>query len=656
MEDIYLKHIINTYQISGKSTESFIKTFLNKLCNTITVNSNDYLKRFSKFQNEIHTLLRVAYYVIENSNDTNKIKQWNKIIEAIENFNTRLKNVQDIKNIIRKQNPQGPNEQSYYSELVEYFGIEKKNQNENINKLKNIINNNKNKLEEFKQSDTLVKLNKGIVEDLNRLNARVCCIDSNGETIFSNEIKSNYQTYHLLVNLDNIEFFTKYLKPKYSQYILSILYSANREYCLNYLYYHINNLSYLVKTKTYVSEPHVVWIKSIMNIGKTFQNEFGEYINKVVDYCNVQDKELTYETFEYRLNEMMSITDLIIDSNCYETNKRIMRLLCSAFDIGLTTKYDRIKNIEYYNIKTNRVVNGQTNTNYTLMIKYNNSIEPDYVFIEPIKQIILTIPKCYTTNNSYTNKIIPSFDKFIYAFSDCLFDTISPNDYFVQNTSNKTFQLTFDRFCYMICYDNIGFIFTKKGREELLLKRYLSTHKAYEYLTTIMNLIFESTLLNQEYMDGVLTKIKTISSSIKSESIRTENIIEILPSRFKEIYSCYFNYCDKMQLFNPLFSLNNDYLTNMKVDVYACSIYNAFKNHLNIKKKKNIECSSVYEIMDIDNFNNYLLKAKTKLTVDNILDIFFNIGTIKNEDVSEDEELMTETAYDISKVITKEDF
>ena len=74
------------------------------------------------------------------------------------------------------------------------------------------------------------------------------------------------------------------------------------------------------------------------------------------------------------------------------------------------------------------------------------------------------------------------------------------------------------------------------------------------------------------------------------------------------------------------------------------------------KRRNNIHCSSIYEILNIDNFNNYLKNEQIEININDIINLLFDDNNNNNIIINQQNDPMTETCYDINKVITKEIF
>ena len=254
IEDKYLNILKRKFSIKELDIKLFMSKLLNIICNQLITNSTKeiYLKKYSDNQVLLNTLEDLGYYLIKSSNNEAIKTKWNLIINIINNFKEELKNITQIKDILLsfkndniKSNPQ----MDYFFNILLSQFVPKTYPKTAIGRLQNIIDNNKTKLNEFKISDTLITLNKGLVDQLNKLNANISCVNSNGEIILSNEITHYYKNHKLIINLSNIDFFMNNLNPKYSSYILSLFFSTNNKYVINYLYYHINKYSLLSKKK-----------------------------------------------------------------------------------------------------------------------------------------------------------------------------------------------------------------------------------------------------------------------------------------------------------------------------------------------------------------------------------------------------------------------
>ena len=516
------------------------------------------------------------------------------------------------------------------------------------------MDNNKTKLNTFKISDTLITLNKGLVDELNKLNANILCVNSNGEIILSNEITHYYKNHKLIVNLSNIDFFMNNLNPKYSSYILSLFFSTNNKYVINYIYYHINKYSFLTKTNQLKNNELLLWDDAIKTMTSKFTPIFDEYLGKIIDYCNLRDIEAKYETLNYYLQDMMKIDNIIINYPSNQINNKIMLLLCSCFDLKLSTKYDSMTNTEYYKINSNRVINNTINKELLIKVTYNNSITFDTVTLNELNTVLISIPSFIITNNKYNNTLIIYLNNLITTFSNILFNLINPSTYCIPDNNLILYRQVFNKFSFIIIYNYLNVLFDKNA---IKIKKYISIMKALEYNNILMNLIFQCNLLNEELNKSLVDHIKKFISELHNDKLILQNTIDLIQKYFNEVYENIFGYTYKMNIFNPLLTFDKDYLINMKIEIYTCSIFKHFKNQINIKKKNNIECSSVYQIMDIEDFNNFIVDKNNEVNMNDIISIYFNdklSNNIKEEEI--EDELMTETCYDINNVVTKEDF
>lgn len=661
IEDKYLNILKRKFNIKELDIKLFMSKLLNIICNQLITNNTkeNYLKKYSDNQVILNTLEDLGYYLIKSSNDESIKTKWNLIINIIDNFKEELKNITQIKDIIlslkndNKSNESNPQMDYFFNILLSQF-VPKTYPNTVIGKLQNIINNNKTKLNEFKISDTLITLNKGLVNELNKLNANISCVNSNGEIILSNEITHYYKNHKLIINLSNIDFFMNNLNPKYSSYILSLFFSTNNKYVINYIYCHINTYSLLSKTNQLKSNEIILWDNAIKTILSKFSPIFDEYLGKLIDYCNLKDLEIKYETINYYLQDMIKIENIKLNYPSFQINNKIMLLLCSCFDLKVSTKYDNNTNTEYYKINSNRIINNIVNKEILIKVTYNNSITFDTVTLNELNTILISIPSFITTNNNYNNTLLIYLNQLITIISNVLFDLINPSTYYIQDKNLSLYRQVFNKFSFIIIYNYLNVLF---DNDVIKIKKYISILKALEYNNILINLVFQSNLLDDQLNKSLVNHIKKFAKELQDDKLILQNTIELIQKYFNEVYENIFGYTYKMNIFNPLLTFDKDYLIDMKIEIYTCSIFKHFKNQIINKKKNNIECSSVYQIMDIDDFNNFIIDKKNEINMNDIISIYFSNKQSNNTKEEEmEDELMTETCYDINNVVTKEDF
>lgn len=661
IEDKYLNILKRKFNIKELDIKLFMSKLLNIICNQLITNSTkeNYLKKYSDNQVILNTLEDLGYYLIRSSNNETIKTKWNLIINIIDNFKEELKNITQIKDIIlsfkndNKSNESNPQMDYFFNYLLSQY-IPKTYPNTVIGKLQNIINNNKTKLNEFKLSDTLITLNKGLVDELNKLNTNISCVNSNGEIILSNEITHYYKNHKLIVNLSNLDFFMNNLNPKYSSYILSLFFSTNNKYVINYIYYHINTYSLLSKTNQLKNNEIILWDNAIKTMLSKFSPIFDEYLGKLIDYCNLKDLEIKYETINYYLQDMMKIENIKLNYPSFQINNKIMLLLCSCFDLKVSTKYDNNSNTEYYKINSNRIINNTVNKEILIKVTYNNSITFDTVTLNELNTILISIPSFITTNNNYNNTLLIYLNQLITTISNILFDLINPSTYYIQDKNLSLYRQVFNKFSFIIIYNYLNVLFDK---DVIKIKKYISITKALKYNNILINLVFQSNLLDDQLNKSLVNHIKKFAKELQDDKLILQNTIELIQKYFNEVYENIFGYTYKMNIFNPLLTFDKDYLIDMKIEIYTCSIFKHFKNQIITKKKNNIECSSVYQIMDIDDFNNFIIDKKNEINMNDIISIYFNNKPSNNTKEKEmEDELMTETCYDINNVVTKEDF
>ena len=662
IEDKYLNILKRKFNIKELDIKLFMSKLLNIICNQLITNSTKeiYLKKYSNNQVILNTLEDLGYYLIKSSNNETIKTKWNLIINIINNFKEELKNITQIKDILLsfkndniKTNESNQQMDYFFNILLSQY-IPKTYPNTVIGKLQNIINNNKTKLNEFKISDTLITLNKGLVDQLNKLNANISCVNSNGEIILSNEITHYYKNHKLIINLSNIDFFMNNLNPKYSSYILSLFFSTNNKYVINYIYYHINTYSLLSKTNQLKNNEIILWDNAIKTMLSKFSPIFDEYLGKLIDYCNLKDLEIKYETINYYLQDMMKIDNITLNYPSFQINNKIMLLLCSCFDLKVSTRYDNNTNTEYYKINSNRIINNTINKEILIKVTYNNSITFDIVTLNELNTVLISIPSFITTNNNYNNTLLIYLNQLITTISNVLFNLINPSPYYIPDKNLILYRQVFNKFSFIIIYNYLNVLFDK---DVIKIKKYISILKALEYNNILINLVFQSNLLDEQLNKSLVNHIKKFTKELQDDKLILQNTIEQIQKYFNEVYENIFGYTYKMNIFNPLLTFDKDYLIDMKIEIYTCSIFKHFKNQIITKKKNNIECSSVYQIMDIDDFNNFIIDKNNEINMNDIIEIYFSNNTkklVKEEEI--EDELMTETCYDINNVVTKESF
>lgn len=657
METQYLNYIKKKFNINNK--DNFIKQLLLTICNKLVDKTdNNYLSNTSENINILLTLKKLGYYVIKNNTDEKKKEYWNIIIEYIDEFLKEIKEVNSFKDRLLLEKEKNNN--YFINELIKkYINLNcsslKSNQSD-LTQLQIIMNNNKEKLEEFKLSDTLIKLNKNLVLELNKLKTKILCMNDNNEMIFINEITNNYSNYSLIVNVDNLNFFINNLKPKYSSYILSNFFSINNEYITNYIYYYINMYSYLKKSGQLKKNQYVSWEKTNKQIIKTLDDIFEMYLGKIKDYSNLKDKDIKYENINYYLKKIMEIDNINLNIPTYEVNKKIMCLLSSCFDLKLTFKLGH--NTEYYKLNANRIINGITNKECLIIVNYNDAMNFDFIILKELNTILISIPLFLLNEKYYNKSILIYFDNLINVFSDAIFYLINPSKYFIPNQDYIFYHIIFNKFSFMIIYDRIGFIFNKTNKEEFNIKKYLSIIKALQYNETLINLIFQCELLNEKFNEKLIENIKKISSKIQINKLVNNTINSMYMNKYKQIYNVLFDYAEKLDIFNPLLNFDKNYILDIKLEIYTCSIFKQFKDNIDLKKSNKKECTTIYNILDIDDFNNFIINQKEEnISINSILDVYFSFDNdYVKPNIDNDEELMTETYYEINKVMTIENF
>lgn len=660
IEDKYLNILKRKFSIKELDIKLFMSKLLNIICNQLITNSTKeiYLKKYSDNQVILNTLEDLGYYLIKSSNNETLKTKWNLIINIINNFKEELKNITQIKDILlsfkndNKTNGSNPQMDYFFNILLSQF-VPKTYPKTAIGRLQNIIDNNKTKLNEFKISDTLITLNKGLVDQLNKLNANIPCVNSNGEIILSNEITHYYKNHKLIINLSNIDFFMNNLNPKYSSYILSLFFSTNNKYVINYLYYHINKYSLLSKTNQLKNNEILLWDDAIKTMTDKFNPIFECYLGKLSDYFNLKDIEAKYETINYYIHDMMKIDNIDLNYPSNQVNNKIMLLLCSCFDLTLSTKYDSLTNTEYYKINSNRIINNTINKEILIKVTYNNSITFDTVTLNELNTILISIPSFLITNNNYNNTLIIYLNQLITTLSNVLFNLINPSTYYIPDNNLILYRNVFNKFSFLIIYNYLNVLF---NQNTFKIRKYISILKALEYNNILMNLIFQCNLLNNELNKSIVDHIKKFTKELHNDKLILQNTVELIQKYFNEVYENIFGYTYKMNIFNPLLTFDKDYLIDMKVEIYTCSIFKHFKNQINDKKKNNIECSSIYQIMDIDDFNNFIVNKNNDINMNDIISIYFSDKPSDNIKEEIEDELMTETCYDINNVVTKESF
>lgn len=653
MENKYLNIIKKKYNINDK--DIFIKQLLIKICNQLLeLNDKNYLINLSDNFNLLLTLKKLGYYIIKNYDDENKKNYWNDLIDFIDEFINKIKSIHSFKErlIIEKKK----NNNYFVNELIKKFFDENVFDDSVLGQLQNIIYNNKEKLNEFKNNDTYIKLSKNLVNELNKFKTKILCIDSNNDLLFVNEINDNFNNYSLIVNIDNLNFFINNLKPKYSSYILSCFFYVNNDYITNYIYYYMNLYAYLNKSNQLKKNQYVSWEKINKSIIKILDDIFEIYLCKIKDYSNFKEKDIKYENINYYLKKIMDIDKINLNYPYYLVNKNIMCLLSSCFDISLNFK--RENNKEFYKINSNRIINGETNKEYLIIVNYNDDITFNFINLKELNVILISIPLFLINNNCYNNSIIIYFDELIKNFSNAIINLINPVKYYIPNQDYNYYQIIFNKFCLMIIYDKIGFIFNKKYKEEFIIKKYLSIIKALQFNETLINLIFQCNLLNEKFNNNLINIIKNVSSKIQIDKIINDTINSIYVNKFNEIYDSLFDYTTKLNIFNPLLTFDKNYILDIKLEIYTCSIYKQFKDNIEIKKQNKKECTTIYNILNIDDFNNFITNQKEdNIKIDSILDVYFSFdNNYVKPKIEEDNDLMTETFYEINKVITNEDF
>lgn len=652
MENKYLEIIKKKFNINNK--DNFIKQLIIKICNQLTdKNDKDYLINLSNNFNILLTLKKLGYYIIKNSSDENKKENWNTIIDYIDEFFKEIRELKQFKEklIIEKS----LNNNFFIDELIKKY-IEPHYDNSELGKLQNIIDNNKEKLQEFKNNDTFIKLNKNLLNELNNLNTKILCSSLNDDILFTTEITDNYSDYYLIVNVDNLNFFINNLKPKYSSYILSQFFYNNNEYLTNYIYYYINLYTFLNKSNQLKNNQYVSWQKMNKSIINTLDNIFDTYLGKIQDYSNLKDKDIKYENINYYLKKIMDIDNINLNTSITDVNKKIIQVLSSCFDLKLSFKID---NNEFYKINSNRIINGETNKQSLIIVNYNDSMNFEFIPLNEINVVLISIPMfLINNNNNYNKSILIYFDELIKVFSDAIFNLLNPPKYYIQSEDYKLYHIIFNKFCFMIIYDKIGFIFNKKNKEEFNIKKYLSIIKALQYNECLINLIFQCELLSEKFNKKIIDSIKKVSSKIQIDKLLNDTINGIYIKKYTNIYNALFIYADKLNIFNPLLTFDKNYILDIKLEIYTCSIYKQFKENIRIKKQNKKECSTIYNILDIDDFNNFITnQTEDKISIDSILDVYFSFDkNYVKPKIDDDIELMTETYYEINKVITKEIF
>lgn len=620
MEERYIDFIKRKYNIK----KDFIKELLINISNQLITyhqDTNKYLYELSQNQILLDNLLKFAYYIIRIK--PNIRDQWINIINIIEEFNNNIFDINNVKNTLIK----------VYNQTENKWLIEKLiTVNDSNDKLLKLINNNKSLIDEFKNSSTIIHLSEAMYNELKRLNISVWLINYDNEMILSNELKNYNSQYNLIINKNNIEFFMNTLDPKYSTNILSSYYSNNKKYFNNYVYYNINTYAYLNKTNN-LSSTSV--IKTILDIYQSLYIVFDKYINKIIDYCNLRDiTNITYENMNYYLQELIKW-----DSNIkYNENidKNIIQLLCSCFNIKV--EYSN----NHYKLYSNRKVNNSINKKINLFVKYTNYNKIECITLNEIDVVILCIPNYMKSN------IVYNIDKIINAYADIMFNLINSSKYFIEDNETSYYHKIFNKFCYLIVYNYIEYVFQLDCKNINNIKKYLSIKKAIEYNMLIVNILFKHNVLNKEFNNELIKMIKSNKSN--------EDVCKFVKDNYKDVYNEYFGYVKKTSLIDLITNYDVDYLAELKLEFYTCIIFKQFKSSVQEKRRNNIHCSSIYEILNIDNFNNYLKNEQIEININDIINLLFDDNNNNNIIINQQNDPMTETCYDINKVITKEIF
>ena len=192
---------------------------------------------------------------------------------------------------------------------------------------------------------------------------------------------------------------------------------------------------------------------------------------------------------------MMKIDNIDLNYPSNQVNNKIMLLLCSCFDLTLSTKYDSLTNTEYYKINSNRIINNTINKEILIKVTYNNSITFDTVTLNELNTILISIPSFLTTNNNYNNTLIIYLNQLITTISNVLFNLINPSIYYIPDNNLILYRNVFNKFSFLIIYNYLNVLFNQNSFK---IRKYISILKALEYNNILMNLIFQCNLLNNE--------------------------------------------------------------------------------------------------------------------------------------------------------------
>lgn len=635
----YLSNFIKeNYNMSNFNMKELIKNILIDLNNFDINKKQDYIKMLEHNIINLDKLYSLCYYYYNNNIINNKYNyNYNEILNIIDNFYDLLYKNNIFYNILL--NIELDNNSYIIKKLLKKCKKYNSN-NKSLNQLYILKNKNKDKLLELKQKEFKIYLPNQIKEEL--IN-----------TPLNNLIYDNY----IYLTIDNYFKLLQLLNPLYNKKIISEFFKFINKYIINYIYFHINNFTYLNKT---IDKFNIVNMKQYI-LYQSLYNKLKKYIkedyNKLKNYCNfnninfdnIKFEDICYyvnkiKEYNYKQIKLLDFKDFNEKDLFNNTLQKIIQYLCTIFNFKINKK--NINNNFFYLIKND-------NINIELFIFFN---QDKFKYCPIINNVfIIYLPKLNLDN--LLDYILP----FAYYIGDIIYTSL--NNKYIDNF--KYYNLIFNKFCEIVIFKNINLIFSK---EFIKIKQYYSSLLAIYY----QNILFEALFKCHIYNDNIMNKdiIKFLKDLQNRNNIIDDDKDNLLIKHIIELYNNFykknFYILDKYNIFNSILYFDINYHKLINIDIFASTLYKVFESKLNLKKKVDkIYNSSIYDIFNINDIN-LVFDQCNKPTIDNLIYIYFNDivinnqileDKINNEIINEDDNniLLTETAYNVQKVFVIDD-
>ena len=131
-----------------------------------------------------------------------------------------------------------------------------------------------------------------------------------------------------------------------------------------------------------------------------------------------------------------------------------------------------------------------------------------------------------------------------------MFNLINSSKYFIEDNETSYYHKIFNKFCYLIVYNYIEYVFQLDCKNINNIKKYLSIKKAIEYNMLIVNILFKHNVLNKEFNNELIKMIKSNKSN--------EDVCKVVKDNYKAVYNEYFAYVKNTSLI--------DLITNYDID------------------------------------------------------------------------------------------